>query len=52
MYESNSDLAAALKIQETVGRPRVEENQSDLLEVIKEIAVLVAQLMIDVAAKL
>lgn len=36
---NNTNLAVALKLQGTVGRPRVEVNQFDTLGVIKEIAV-------------
>lgn len=39
LCEKNTDLAAALKLRDTLGRPRVEENQSGLLEVIKDLAV-------------
>lgn len=39
LCENNTDLSAALKLRDTVGRPRVEENQSGILEVIKDIAV-------------
>ncbi|CAH1115376.1 unnamed protein product [Psylliodes chrysocephalus] len=39
LCENNTDLASALKLRDTVGRPRVEENQSRLLGIIKDIAV-------------
>nr|XP_023022210.1 uncharacterized protein LOC111510519 [Leptinotarsa decemlineata] len=38
LCENNPDVATALKLRNTYGRPRVEENQSGLLEVIKSIA--------------
>lgn len=38
MSENNPELATALKLRNTVGQSRVEENQSGLLEVIKSIA--------------
>lgn len=38
LCENNPDVATALKLRNTFGRPRVEENQSGLLEVIKSIA--------------
>ncbi|GBP00285.1 hypothetical protein EVAR_885_1 [Eumeta japonica] len=39
LCEKNIDLAAALKLRDTLGWPRVEEKQSGLLEVIKDLAV-------------
>lgn len=39
LRESNTEFAAVLKIRDSVGRPRVEENQSGILEDIKEIAI-------------
>lgn len=38
LSEFNPELATALKLRNTVGRPRLEENQSGLLDVIKSIA--------------
>ncbi|CAG4934597.1 unnamed protein product [Colias eurytheme] len=39
LCEKNTDLAAALKLRDTLGRPRIEETQSGLLGVIKDLAV-------------
>ncbi|KAL4720554.1 hypothetical protein ACJJTC_002355 [Scirpophaga incertulas] len=39
LCEKNTDLAAALKLRDTLGRPRIEETQSSLLGVIKDLAV-------------
>jgi hypothetical protein len=38
LLEQNPDMAKKLKIRDTVGRPRVEDDQTDLLETIKSLA--------------